>query len=122
MVKWLGGVSRNYIYMPNMGHIASRFREELIKVFRERGDIVRAIPANITKGFIRKRSRPTISVAGLGISATVTAMEVGPDLYIGYVISTPKKELDDLEFQDLEAFSSYLVHTIEETLRKLEVL
>jgi hypothetical protein len=53
--------------------------------------------------------------------ATVTAIPVGPDLYVGYVI-TAKRELNDLEVQDMEAFSSYLAHTISLALKTLKIV
>jgi len=53
--------------------------------------------------------------------ATVTAIPVGPDLYVGYVIAA-KRELNDLEVQDMEAFSSYLSRTISLALKTLRIV
>ena len=121
MPKWVGGLGRNYVYIPDGGHLAEEFADALEKQLSARGDILSAERSTISAGFLLRKERPAIKVRGLGMNATITAIPVGPDLYIGYVIAS-KPQLNDLEMQDLEAFSSYLTHTISLALKTLKIV
>lgn len=121
MPKWLGGLRRNYIYILDGAHLAEKFVDTFVKHLSVRGNILSAEKSTISAGFLLRKERPAIKVEGLGMRATVTAIPVGPDLYIGYVIAA-KPELNDLEMQDLEAFSSYLSHTISLALKTLKIV
>jgi hypothetical protein len=120
MPKWIGGLTRNYIYIPDGGSLAEKFEDAFIKQLAARGNILSAEKSKISTGFFMRKERPAIKVKGLGMSATVTAIPIGPDLYVGYVIWA-KPELNDLEKQDLEAFSGYLSHTISLALKTLKI-
>lgn len=130
MVKWAGGIWRNHIYILNAAHLADKVYDEFIKVLQERGNILSVKSVKISKGFFRKRERESLQVrpSGSDISgdmcAVVTATAVGPDLYVGYTISSgfSKKELDEIEMQDLEAFTEYLITALKITLQRLGVI
>lgn len=121
MPKWVGGLARNYVYIPDGERLAEKFVSAFMKQLSARGNILSAEKSTISAGFLMRKERPAIKVEGLGMSATVTALPVGPDLYVGYVIAA-KPQLNDLEMQDLEAFSSYLSHTIGLALKTLKIV
>jgi len=121
MPKWIGGVGRNYVYLPDAANLIEKFADAFEKQVSARGDVLRTERSTISAGLFSRKERPAIRVEGLGLRATITIMPVGPDLYIGYVISA-KPQLNDFEMQDLEAFSSYLNHTIGLALKALKVV
>ena len=121
MPKWIGGLARSYVYCPDAGKLAEKFADAFIKQLSARGDVLSAEKSTISAGFLMRQERPAIKVEGLGMRATVTAIPVGPDLYVGYFIAA-KPQLNDLEVQDLEAFSSYLSHTMSLALKTLKIV
>lgn len=124
MVKWAGDTRRNHIYVLNAGHLAAKVYDEFAKVLQERGNVLSIRPTKVSKGFFRRKERKALHVwpsEGGDIYALVTAMAVGPDLYVGYVISPLKEELEEIEMQDLEAFTDILETTLKITLQKLGV-
>jgi len=121
MPNWVGGLGRNYIYIPDGANLVGKFADAFEKQASARGDVLSTERSTISSGFLMRKERPAIKVEGLGMRATITVIPVGPDLYIGYVI-TAKPQLNDFEIQDLEAFSSYLNHTIGLALKTLKIV
>jgi len=121
MPKWAGGIGRDHIYIPDKGHLAEKFAETFINQLAARGNILKSEKSTISSGFLLRKERPAIKVEGLGMRATITAIPIGPDLYIGYVVSS-KPQLNDLEAQDLDAFSNYLGYTIGFALGLLKIV
>jgi len=125
MVKWQGGALRNHVYVPDAAHLADKVYEEFQKVLSERGSVLTAKPYKISKGIFQRKERPALSVRfseGGDVYAVVTAMAVGPDLYVGYAIVGLKKELDEIEAQDMEAFSRHLENALKITLQRLGIV
>jgi len=121
MHRWIGGVGRNYIYLLDAAHLLEKFADAFESQLSARGNVLRAERGTIRSGLLSRKERPAIKVEGLGMRATITLIPVGPDLHIGYVIAA-KPQLNDFEIQDLEAFSSYLSHTIGLALKTLKIV
>lgn len=124
MVKWAGGAWRNHVL--NASHLAAKVYDEFAKVLQERGNVLSIRRTKVSKGFFRRREREALHIRpseGGDMYAVVTAMAVGPDLYVGYVISPGlfKKELEEIEMQDLEAFTDFLETALKITLQRLGV-
>jgi hypothetical protein len=129
MVTWAGGLGRRYIYIPDAAGVAERFYDALVAQFKARGDLLYTGIIKISKGFFKKKERLAMRIqpkesSGMSdeLSATITAIPIGPDLYIGYYFGfSLKGEVDEMERQDLEAFSSYLEHAITLALQSLRI-
>jgi len=112
-------VSRKYIYILDGAQYAQAFYESFNKKLQERGNILETRMTKLSIGLFRKKERPVMEVTSSIMSATVTAMTVGPDLYVGYVVFAQKDKPNPLEQQDFEALSEYLTSAIKLTLEGL---
>lgn len=113
MVKWEVYLKeRGHLYFQNASAVADKVFDAISKSIVERGNLLGTRITTVKAGFLGK-GRPALEVGGLGFSATISSMAVGPDLYIGYVIHRSSEQLNDLQIQDSEAFAEYLSSIME---------
>jgi len=110
---------RQYIYVLDGAKYADQFYDKFIEVLQRRGNIVQPTKIKISEGIIRKREREAIRIDFGLVVATISALAMGTDLYVGYTIGQRKSSPDQLELQEIEAFSEYLINTIRLTLVEL---
>jgi hypothetical protein len=121
MVRWtVSAKERDHVYFPNQGGQADKVYGAIAQAAGQRGNLLSVFSTTV-KGGLFGKGRPSIQVNGMGFSATVSSMAVGPDLYVGYVVHQGKGQLNDLQIQDLEAFSEYLAKTLESAFAALSL-
>lgn len=90
-----------------------------VQTLFERGNIIHMEPKDIKSGFLFGKRRASLWCKYGDFEAWFTAAATGPDLYVGYYINPRKKDLSEVETQDLEALGDYLSNALTITLAKI---
>jgi hypothetical protein len=118
-LRWKPAASRRHVYMLNQAVLEPRVYPAFIQTLFERGNIIRMEPKDIKSGLLFGKKRSSLWCKFGDFEAWFTAATTGPDLYVGYYINPRKKELSEIETQDLEALGDYMSNALSETLGKL---
>jgi hypothetical protein len=118
-LRWKPEASRRHVYMLNQAVLEPRVYPAFIQTLFERGNIIRMEPKDIKSGLLFGKKRSSLWCKFGDFEAWFTAATTGPDLYVGYYINPRKKELSEIETQDLEALGDYMSNALSETLAKL---
>ena len=118
-LRWQPTVTRRHVYVLDQAALESQVYPTFTQVLFERGNILRMESKDIKSGFLFGKRRNSLWCKFGDFEAWFTAAATGPDLYIGYYINPRKKELSEIENQDLEALGDYLSNALAMTLAKL---
>jgi hypothetical protein len=119
MVKWEVSLKeRGHLYFPDQSAASDKVFGAISQAIVDRGNLLGVRATTVKEGFFGK-SRPALEVGGLGFTATISSMPVGPDLYIGYVLHHYKEQLNDIQIQNSEAFAEYLSNVLERACKML---
>jgi len=118
-LRWQAGLSRRHVYLNDQAALEPRVYPAFIQTLAERGNIIHMEPREIKTGLIFGKRRNSLWCKFGDFESWVTASVTGPDLYVGYYINPRKKDLTEIETQDLEAFGDYMSNALSLTLAKL---
>jgi hypothetical protein len=116
--KWKPLLTRQHIYLPDAAELEPKIYPTFLEVLKERGSVVEVENKDIKSGLFGKK-RSSLYCRFGDHEGWITAIAMGPDLYLGSVLRSKKKELSDVDSQDLEAFGEYLAENMARTLGKL---
>jgi hypothetical protein len=116
--KWRPELTRQHIYLPNAAELEPKIYPTFFEVLKERDSVVEVETKDIKSGLFGKK-RSSLYCRFGDHEGWVTALAMGPDLYLGCCLRSKKKELSDVDSQDMEAFGEYLAENMARTLGKL---
>lgn len=118
-LRWRPEATRRHVYVLDQAALEPRVYPAFIQTLFERGNIVHMEPKDIKSGILFGKRRASLWCKYGDFEAWFTAAATGPDLYVGYYINPRKKDLSEVETQDLEALGDYLSNALTITLAKI---